>query len=110
MRKPGVLPKHTSPLFLEWLKTNVRQQKQGGYSAVTINLPLGDISADQLRGLADVVRKYTRETIRTTVEQNFVIRWVSDSDLYDLYKELDAIKLGQAGASNIVDIVACPRR
>lgn len=108
LRKPGVLPKHTSPLFLEWLKTNVRQQKQGGYSAVTINLPLGDISADQLRGLADVVRKYTRETIRTTVEQNFVIRWVSDSDLYDLYKELDAIKLGQAGASNIVDIVACP--
>ena len=42
------------------------------------------------------------------MEQNFVIRWVSDSDLYDLYKELDAIKLGQAGASNIVDIVACP--
>ena len=108
LKGPGIIPKVTSPVFLEWLKTNVRQQKQDGYSAVTITLPLGDITADQLRGLANIVRKYTRETIRTTVEQNIVIRWVSHSDLFELYDELDSIKLGQPGASNIVDIVACP--
>ena len=108
LKSPGIIPEDTSPVFLEWLKTNVRQQKQDGYSAVTITLPLGDISADQLRGLADIVRKYTRETIRTTVEQNIVIRWVSHSDLFELYNELNSINLGQAGASNIVDIVACP--
>ena len=39
-----------------------------------------DITADQLRSLADVVRSFTNGTIRTTVEQNFVIRWVSKSD------------------------------
>ena len=105
---PGSIPANTSSAFLEWLKTNVRQQKQDGYSAVTIALPLGDISANQLRGLADIVRQYTRETIRTTVEQNIVIRWVSQTDLFELYEALNVIHLGQPGASNIVDIVACP--
>jgi sulfite reductase (ferredoxin) len=54
------------------------------------------------------VRRFTRETIRTTVEQNFVIRWVSNRDLVDLYEALDAVDLGEPGAGTIVDIVTCP--
>ncbi len=91
-----------------WLKTNTRAQKQAGYVTVTVALPLGDITANQLRSLADIVRRFTKETIRTTVEQNFVIRWVSKSDLPELYKALDAVGLGDPGAGTIVDIVACP--
>ena len=75
---------------------------------VTVALPLGDITANQLRSLADIVRRFTRETIRTTVEQNFVIRWVSNSDLPEIYKALDAVGLGEPGAGTIVDIVTCP--
>ena len=67
-----------------WLKTNTRPQKQAGYVTVTVALPLGDITANQLRSLADIVRRFTKETIRTTVEQNFVIRWVSQSDLPEM--------------------------
>ena len=63
---------------------------------VTVALPLGDITADQLRALADIVRRFTKETVRTTVEQNFVIRWVSQSDLPELYKALEAAGLGDA--------------
>jgi sulfite reductase (ferredoxin) len=94
--------------FDEWLRTNVYQQRQAGYVTVTVALPLGDITSDQLRKLADIVRKYTRETIRTTVEQNFVIRWVSRKDLLDVYRDLQAAKLAQPGAGTVVDIVACP--
>ena len=65
------------PAFTRWAKTNTRAQKQAGYLVVTIALPLGDITADQLRALADIARRFTRETIRTTVEQNIVLRWVS---------------------------------
>jgi len=46
--------------------------------------------------------------MRTTVEQNIVLRWVSESDLVDLYRELSRIGLAEAGAGTIVDVTACP--
>jgi sulfite reductase (ferredoxin) len=94
--------------FAKWLRSNIRQQRQAGYVTVTVALPLGDITANQLRSLADIVRRFTKETVRTTVEQNFVIRWVSKRDLPELYRALDAVKLAAPGAGALVDIVSCP--
>ena len=94
--------------FDRWRRTNLRPQKQDGYTVATVTLPLGDITADQLRALVDIVRKYTKETVRSTVEQNFVIRWVSLKDLPELYSALEAAGLGDPGAGAIVDIVSCP--
>jgi sulfite reductase (ferredoxin) len=92
----------------EWLATNVYLQRQPGYATVTIALPLGDITSDQLRALADIARKYTNEAIRTTVEQNIVLRWVSLTDIPELYAELKKAGLNQPGAGTILDLVACP--
>jgi len=97
-----------SEAFDRWLKTNLRPQRQAGYVVVTVRLPLGDLTATQLRGLADLARRFTRETVRTTVEQNIVLRWVSEADLPELYAGLTALGLGEAGASTIVDVVSCP--
>ncbi|MGD0964426.1 MAG: nitrite/sulfite reductase [Candidatus Acidiferrales bacterium] len=108
LKTPGEWPAALSEAFLKWRKTNTRPQKQKGYAVVTIALPLGDITANQLRSLADIVRRFTKETVRTTVEQNFVIRWVSQSDLPELYKSLAAVSLAAPGAGTIVDIVTCP--
>jgi sulfite reductase (ferredoxin) len=109
LKPPGVLPDpNGSEVYRQWLSTNLREQRQDGYVAVTVALPLGDITSNQLRALADIVRKYTKDTIRTTVEQNFVIRWVSKADVPALFKELDAVGLGQPGASTIFDVIACP--
>lgn len=108
LRPPGELPFSTSEPFRRWLKTNTRPQKQERYVVATVALPLGDITANQLRALADVVRCFTKETVRTTVEQNFVIRWVSQSDLPELYEALAAVGLGDPGAGTIIDITACP--
>ena len=108
LKSAGEFPEKGSRRFQEWLKTNIRPQKQPGYVVATVTLPLGDISANQLRSLADIVRSYTRETVRTTVEQNFVIRWVSQSDLPKLYQALEVACLAEPGAGNIIDIVACP--
>jgi len=105
---PSLVSIATSQAFAEWLQTNTRKQKQPGFVTVTVALPLGDITANQLRSLADIVRGFTRETIRTTVEQNFVIRWVSKTDLPELHKALDEVGLGDPGAGAIVDIVTCP--
>ena len=108
LHAPGDAPSSASEDFQAWYKTNVRPQRQAGYSTITVTLPLGDITACQLRSLADIVRRFTRETIRTTVEQNFVIRWVSNRDLVEIYEALRAVELGDPGAGTIVDIVSCP--
>lgn len=94
--------------FERWRKTNVYAQRQPGYVTVTVSLPLGDITANQLRKLADISRAYIRETVRTTVEQNIVLRWVSESDLPTIYSELESVGLSEPGAGTIVDVVACP--
>ncbi len=94
--------------FDQWYKTNVWHQKQAGYATATITLPLGDITADQARAVVDIARRFTNGAIRTTVEQNFVMRWISESDLPEVYAALKAVGLGQPGAGTIVDITACP--
>jgi sulfite reductase (ferredoxin) len=109
LRRIGDWPAPSAdPAFTRWARTNTREQKQLGYRVVTIALPLGDITANQLRALADVARRFTRETIRTTVEQNIVLRWVAQMDLFELYKALDAVRLADPGAESIADIVSCP--
>ena len=108
LRPGGELPASGSEAFERWVKFNIRRQKQDGYVVVTVALPLGDITSNQLRSLADIVGRFTRETVRTTVEQNFVIRWVSQSDLPELHQALQAVGLGEPGAGSIVDITACP--
>src|SRR5215471_6389029 len=94
--------------FEKWFATNVYRQKQEGYAVATVTLPLGDISAAQTRQLADIARRFTGDNLRTTVEQNIVLRWVSEADLPDLYRELARIGLAQPGAGTILDVVACP--
>ena len=94
--------------FDRWHKTNVYPQRQPGYSVATVTLPLGDITSRQMRQLAELAGRYVGDTVRTTVDQNIVLRWVSDADLPALYSELEAIGLGEPGAGSIVDITACP--
>jgi sulfite reductase (ferredoxin) len=86
----------------------VYKQRQHGYAAATVTLPLGDASADQLRALADIARRFVKDTLRTTVEQNFLFRWISEADLPEFYKAITAIGLGAADAATIVDVTACP--
>ena len=94
--------------FDAWYATNVYKQRQPGYVAATVTLPLGDASADQLRTLADIARRFVKDTLRTTVEQNILFRWVSEADLPEFYQAIKAIGLGAAEAATIVDVTACP--
>lgn len=110
---PAKEPKHLQGFqlpddFSEWFKTNIFLQKQNGYAFATIALPLGDLTSFQMRKLADIARKYVGDNIRTTVEQNIVLRWVSEADLPALYQELKSIGLHEPGAGTIVDITTCP--
>ena len=105
---PGGVGVEAADLFGGWVRTNVYEQRQAGYAVVTVALPLGDLTARQMRGLAAVARRYVGDTVRTTVEQNIALRWVSAADLPDLHRDLAALGLAEPGAGTIADITACP--
>ena len=94
--------------FRRWAATNVYAQRQEGYATATVALPLGDLSSLQTRQLSDIARTFVGDTVRFTVEQNIVLRWVSQADLPALHDALVAVGLGEPGAGTILDITACP--
>lgn len=94
--------------FQVWIQNNVRSQKQDGYCYVTVACPLGDLTSNQMRDLADITRKYVSNTIRATVEQNMLLRWVRKEDLYPLYQDLKRYGMAANDAGTIVDVTACP--
>ena len=102
------LPDRPDPGLLEWLEFNVRPQRQDGYSMVNVFLPLGDITSEEARDFARLSRQYVCGTLRTTVDQNLLMQWVSNADLPALYADLRKIGLAEAGAGRLKDVVACP--
>lgn len=114
VKGPGLTPESSVRLMLldeplaTWLTTNVRAQKQRGYSVVTVRLPLGDVTSAQLRIVAELALAYGDGTVRTTLEQNLVLRWVRASDVMPLYRRLAAAGLALGGAGTLADVTSCP--
>jgi sulfite reductase (ferredoxin) len=109
LRPPGTLPAGPEPDgFARWRESNVLAQRQPGHVMVIITLPLGDLTSEQARALADVARRFTGDTMRATADQNLLLRWVSEADLFDVYAALQRIALAEPGAGTISDVTACP--
>jgi sulfite reductase beta subunit-like hemoprotein len=94
--------------FERWKASSVRPQKQEGFSAVEARVVRGDLDPTQLRQLADIARTYSGGWVRTTVHQNLVLRWVRDEHVYEVWKALTAMGIGQPGVNGVVDVVSCP--
>jgi len=91
-----------------WKRTNVVLQKQNGYAAVVVKLFMGDVTSQQMCVLADLAEKYANGNVRTTINQNIIIRWIPETRLEELHAELVAAGLGDPGAEMVEDIIACP--
>ncbi len=91
-----------------WTTTNVVSQRQSGFKAAAVRLRSGDLTTEQMFALADLAERYSNGNIRTTINQNMMIRWIPDSQLPHLYEELMTHGLGDPGAEGVEDIVACP--
>jgi len=96
------------PGYSEWAEASVRPQKQPGFSAVVIRLILGDITSAQLRALATLATQFGEGELRTTNEQNLVLRYVPDARLPALHRELARIGLALGGANTAADVTSCP--
>ncbi|MFN8133300.1 MAG: nitrite/sulfite reductase [Solirubrobacteraceae bacterium] len=101
-------PNGDSRGFHRWVQANVQAQRQAGFSTAAVKITRGDLTPEQFRGLAAILREFTGGHARTSVQQNLVLRWVRDEALYDVWTRLDALGLGDAGANEITDVVSCP--
>jgi sulfite reductase beta subunit-like hemoprotein len=94
--------------FDHFLESNTLPQRQEGFSTVEVKVRRGDLTPDQLRGIAQIMREYTGGYARTTVHQNLVLRWVRNESIYEVWQRLKDLDLGEAGADEITDVVSCP--
>jgi sulfite reductase (NADPH) hemoprotein beta-component len=111
---PGIVPEvsprvNASPEeFRAWARTNVRAQKQDGWSIVTVTTVLGDLTSAQLRLIGELAASFSDGQVRVTMDQNVVLRWVRNEDVEALYKSLHALGLSRNGANTLADVVSCP--
>ncbi len=103
-----VVNKASDPEYDRWLETNVAEQKQPGYAAVTVLVPQGNMTGEQMRGVAKLAEDTGDGMIRVTIEQNLVMAFVPLANLPRVYSALKMIGLGLAGANEIDDMVTCP--
>jgi sulfite reductase beta subunit-like hemoprotein len=114
IRGPGITPEVTptlrvhAPDYLEWARTNVGPQKQAGYVLVTVRLPLGDFTGEQMRILGDLAEAYGDGAVRITPDQNLVLRWVRTREVEALYARLAAADLAAGDAGTLRDVTSCP--
>jgi sulfite reductase beta subunit-like hemoprotein len=110
---PGIPAEYSSPngdssAFDRFRSSNVAPQRQEGFQAVTVKVTRGDLTPEQMRGLAEIMREHTGGYARTTVQQNLVLRWVRDESVYDVWQRLLELGLGDPGAMEVTDVVSCP--
>lgn len=96
------------PSYLAWRAASVIKQRQEGYACACVRLPLGDITPAQLRALAPIAERFSDGTVRATLEQNLVLRWVPVGKLPALHAALEDIGLARTGGQTVEDVTSCP--
>ena len=107
------IKKFESPEFARWVSGNVVTHKNAGYAIVNISLkpkklPPGDVTSNQMEGLADLAETYSFDEIRATHEQNLVFAHVKQSELFELWQELGKIGLAMPNIGKVTDMIVCP--
>ncbi|HWF25428.1 MAG TPA: nitrite/sulfite reductase [Solirubrobacteraceae bacterium] len=107
-RESYATPNGDNREFGRFLEANTQPQRQQGFSTVEVKITRGDLDPEQLRGVAAIMREHAAPSARTTVHQNLVLRWVRDESVYEVWRGLTELGLGEAGADEVTDVVSCP--
>jgi len=94
--------------FAEWRKTNANRQKQVNYNIVTVTTPQGNLTGEQMRGLADIADNAGDGFLRFSMGQNVIFGWVQESALKKVYGALTSLGLAAGNADEISDPITCP--
>jgi sulfite reductase beta subunit-like hemoprotein len=94
--------------FDRWLETNVIEQKQTGYAAANVRVDQGNLTSEQMRGLARIAADAGDGLLRINIDQNLLIAYIPLGNLRRVHAALQEIGLGQSGAREIDDVTTCP--
>jgi sulfite reductase beta subunit-like hemoprotein len=93
--------------YRRWELANVVRGRANGTVSAYAHARLGDVTAAQFRGLAELQRELGVD-LRITNRQNLVVRDLVEAQLPDLYARLVALDMASPGAELSRDVVACP--
>lgn len=94
--------------YRDWVASNVVAQKQDGWFAVRVRVQLGNLDTATARSFAAAAEQFSRDDIRITPSQGFLLRFVPENALPALFRALEKIGLAGAGAESTAQITACP--
>ncbi|MGF1639185.1 MAG: nitrite reductase [Cyclobacteriaceae bacterium] len=91
-----------------WLHTNVFEQKQKGFFAVGVRVPNGNLSSDKARAFAEVIKEYTADEARITINQGYMLKYARKEALPGLFEALNQLGLAEPGFDSTADVTSCP--
>lgn len=101
-------PRSDDAAYEAWLVSNVQEQQQTGYAAVTIKVDQGNLTSAQFRGVASLATTAGDGLIRIVINQNLLLAFIPLLRLPQVYAALRDLGLADAGANQIDDIITCP--
>src|SRR5262249_23523892 len=99
--------------FQAWYRYNTRAHKVRGYRAVFVSLKAhgavpGDMTSEQMEGVATLAERVSFGLVRATHDQNLLLADVPQSELYELWQELERLGLAMPNIGTLTDLIACP--
>jgi ferredoxin-nitrite reductase len=95
------------PAAFKHAHIGVHAQLQDGLSYIGVVLPVGRMSADQMRELAAIARELGSGTLRLTVWQNLLISDIPDAKIAEAKRRIEAARLGWRAEHIRAGMVAC---
>ena len=99
--------------FTKWQERNVRGHKVQGYKNVTLSVKRpgqapGDATDTQMDAIADIADKFSASEVRVTHDQNVLLPWVREEDLFAVWQAAKAASFAAPNIGLLSDMIACP--
>ena len=107
------LPADAPAGFDRWLQRNVVGHRVAGYRAVQLSLKRpgqapGDATGSQMDLAADLADRFSHGELRVTHDQNLLLPWVRQSELFALWEAAKAAGFASPNIGYLTDMIACP--
>ncbi|MBN2740919.1 MAG: nitrite/sulfite reductase [Rhodobacteraceae bacterium] len=112
-RDDPVVPFSPRPAMHAFIDTNLHPHKRADHVSVTVSTkPIGgtpgDVTAAQMRVLADLAERFGYDELRISHEQNVILPHIHRNDLCAVHEMLAQAGLATANVGLVSDIIACP--
>ncbi|HUG23269.1 nitrite/sulfite reductase [Piscinibacter sp.] len=107
------VPSDSPAAFKRWIERNVHAHQIAGYRAVTLSLKRpgqapGDATDQQMELAADLADRFSAGELRVSHDQNLVLPWVREADLFALWEAARAASFATPNIGLLTDMIACP--